>query len=365
MGTRIPLPGNGGEALQRGVEQGSNMFQQFMGHGINLGHMHQQGQQFDKTQAFNEKQLAQTWQQHLQNLALHQQQEARLQEAAKLAAQFQPWQIADLKATINHHQAQTQDLQRKHTMLQQLMNGDGFSNQGAQNLEQGNEQPAEPFSMGEGMEPSFNAFGGQNMQQPVPPPMETVKNGFNNLTGPQAAFIKHETGFDPHAESPQEKSQRALEDKIKFENYKNSKENEKLTPAMITKLQEEVHYIQNVLPLLDELINMEPQTITWLGTSKDKAYESLTFNIAESLVKAKNEPNTNDSIKKMQKSITIGDSEKASSYKKRIEEEKKGLLNREKKTLSLLKNKKVASSGNEPSGSNKTLTYNPLTGRLE
>jgi hypothetical protein len=98
MPLRIPLPTQGGEALQRGVEHGTSMFSNLLGHGI------------------QRQQLGQSWQQHLQNLALQQQQEARLQ-------QLLPYQIAEhenkqlsqplsldlLRAKIAHEQAKTQN----------------------------------------------------------------------------------------------------------------------------------------------------------------------------------------------------------------------------------------------------------------
>lgn len=291
MATRIPLPGNGGDALQRGVETGSNMFQQLLGQGVNLGRMHQQGQQFDKQMGFNEKQLAQQWQQHLNNLALHQQQEKRLQETARLAANLQPWQIENLKATIGYHEAQTKDLQRKQSMFEQLMNTGGMGD--GQMVDQGDMQPAEPFSMGEGMTPGFNAFGGQDMQQAAPPPMEAVKKGFSGLTGPQAAFVKSQLGYDAFAETPQQEQARKLnefkeKERIKLENKQNI-DRTKPTQAIITQNQNIVAAVNNLIPQIEKIKKLEtPNLLTGKFTDANtySTYKTETDKAADSLMSA-------------------------------------------------------------------------------
>lgn len=113
MQTRIPLPGNGGEALQRGVEQGTNLWQQLIGQGVNLGKMHQQGQQFEKTLGFNEKQLAQQHMHHQDTIGIQMKQ---LEQAAALLPhqiqhlidqhQITPYQAQNLYAQGMSHLAQ-------------------------------------------------------------------------------------------------------------------------------------------------------------------------------------------------------------------------------------------------------------------
>ena len=77
MATRIPLPGNGAEYLQKGVESGTNLWQQLLGQGL-------------KQQA-----MQQEWQQHLRNAAIREQQEERLRA-------LQPWQMEALRLKVEN-----------------------------------------------------------------------------------------------------------------------------------------------------------------------------------------------------------------------------------------------------------------------
>lgn len=97
MATRIPLPGQGGEALQRGVEQGTGLWQQLLG----------RGQQ--------QAQMQQEWQQHLRNAAIREQQEARLRELQPYLisehqgkAEAKPLQLDLLRAKIEHENAKAE-----------------------------------------------------------------------------------------------------------------------------------------------------------------------------------------------------------------------------------------------------------------
>lgn len=128
MATRIPLPGNGGEALQRGVEQGTGLWQQMMGHGVNLGRMHQQGQQFDKRLGFDEKQLAQQHKHHLNEMGVRYKQ---LEHAEKLLPHqiqhlidqhmISPYQAMNLYAQGKSYLAEA----RKNTMFANLLDTSG------------------------------------------------------------------------------------------------------------------------------------------------------------------------------------------------------------------------------------------------
>lgn len=105
MATRIPLPGLGADALQRGVESGTGLWQQLIGQGVNLGRMHQQGQQFEKQYGLDERKLAQAWQEHLHNMALRQQAEQRLAQEFEFKKSTQPLEFALLKAKIEESMA--------------------------------------------------------------------------------------------------------------------------------------------------------------------------------------------------------------------------------------------------------------------
>lgn len=95
--TRIPLPGNGGEALQKGVESGTNLWQQLLGQGVNLGRMHQQGQQFDENKTYQYTALEQKIMEHMQQQALREQTEARHAQEFEMKKEKHPHEIALLK----------------------------------------------------------------------------------------------------------------------------------------------------------------------------------------------------------------------------------------------------------------------------
>lgn len=349
MATRIPLPGNGAEALQRGVEQGSNMFQQLLGQGVNLGRMHQQGQQFDKTQAFNEKQLAQTWKQHLNNLALHQQQENRLAEAAKMAAQLHPWQVENLKSSIKMHQTKTADLQRKQTMLEQMLNGT-FGGQVGGEMQDMPQEEAQPFSMGEGMQPGFSPFGGQDMNAPKPPPMEAVKKGFGNLNGPQSAFVKSQTGFDPFAETPQERRQAQRDaqldlhkQKKEFDTEQKKKDMDTITPATRNEAQRIISATNSIIPLLNDLINMDipNQNFALLSPNDQAKYKRKSFLAADKLMTISKLPRIQESLHGSLELLRMGNFEDPALFKEGLKELRSSILAEAKDQEEILETGKI------------------------
>ena len=88
MPLNIPNVGNGGEALQRGVESGTNLWQQLMGQGV------------------QQAKAQQEWQQHLRNAAIREAQEERLKG-------LNPLQLDALKAKIDLMNAQKEKAQRE------------------------------------------------------------------------------------------------------------------------------------------------------------------------------------------------------------------------------------------------------------
>lgn len=93
MATRIPLPGDFGEAFRGGVDTGGTLFQRMI------------------QPVVQKQQLEQQWQQHLRNAAIREQQEARLRELQpyligeyKNKAEAQPFNMDLLKAKIQSEQ---------------------------------------------------------------------------------------------------------------------------------------------------------------------------------------------------------------------------------------------------------------------
>jgi len=164
MPLNIPNYTGGAEALQRGVEQGTGLWQQMMGHGINLGKMHQQGQQFNQTLGFNEKQLAQQHMHHQDTIGIQMKQ---LEQAAALLPyqiqhlidqhQITPYQAQNLYAQGMSHLAQA----KKDMMFANLLdpNGGQMSMPGQQSNIMS--PPVQPQGI---MNPPMQA---QNMQMPM------------------------------------------------------------------------------------------------------------------------------------------------------------------------------------------------------
>lgn len=320
MSLGIPLPGDFGHAFGQGLDTGSTLFSRIMQPKLQREGDQRQWAQHQQSIAQQEAQRQQAWQQHLQELAIRQAQEQRL-------AQMTPYQIQAIEAQIGHHNAQSQGLAFDQNLLQQLL-GNQNGNQMQPFMNMPNEQEGTPsqFNPSSGMETQMGQQGTQNI-------------GDNPIL---AGLLKKRLGIDVNAESPGMKSNRALEDFIKREQYKQNQPKEMLTPGVASKVQEEIFNIQKVKPELDQLIALEPQTFTFLGTTNDANYNALTFRLADSLVKALNYPQTNESIKKMQDSLKIGKTESREYYQKRLQRLKNDLEEREIKGLELLGGKRVS-----------------------
>lgn len=341
MSLGIPLPGDFGQSFGQGLDTGSTLFARMMQPKLHREGEERQWAQHQQDLAQQQAQLEQAWKQHLNNLAIQQAQEQRL-------GALTPYQIQELEARIGHHNAQSQGLAFDQNLLQQLLGGQ-------------NNNPTQS-SMGMPAEQEGSQFN-------PPPEMPMQAQGAQNIGDNPilAGLLKKRIGIDINAESPNMKSQRALEDFIKKEqykqNYEESKPRETLTPGVAGKVQEEIFNIQKVKPELEQLISLKPQTFTFLGTTNDSNYNALTFRLADSLVKALNYPQTNESIKKMQDSLKIGKAESGEAYQKRLQRLKNDLEEREIKGLELLGGKRISPSVENTEAKRKR--YNPQTGKLE
>lgn len=94
MPLRIPLPTQGGEALQRGVEHGASMFSNLLGQGNQRA------------------QLAQQWQEHLRNAAIREQQEERLMAQHQFNMQSEPAKLDLLKAKLETEKQKAESLKK-------------------------------------------------------------------------------------------------------------------------------------------------------------------------------------------------------------------------------------------------------------
>lgn len=354
MATRIPLPGLGGEALQRGVEAGTGMFNQLIGQGVNLGKMYQQGQQF-------EKELAQRWQQHLQEMEIRRayhahlaEQEKRLWAQHQLAAQLQPWQIKLLEQQAGHHQAQTNDLTFQQDYMNRLLNGGNI----------GEEEEILPNLPTYSTVPDINlgsivpSIPGYTFENPQPERLPQSKNPKINKQAIISGLSKKKFGFDPFEETQDQKDMREMEKFKEKENYKaEQKKNSdltELTPASRTKYQEVIREVDSIMPVLDELIEKGGERTTFFGTAKDTSYERKVKRIADVYMKAKGWPNTdtarNDAIQLFKRRKTESDDE----YKAEMQALKAELMHERNLSESALSSGKVNNNhsveNNDPFG---------------
>jgi hypothetical protein len=341
----IPAPGAPGEALLKGFDTGSSHMARLLQNKIQQAQMQQAQNQF------------------MQNFGLQQAQENRLQ-------QLFPAQMQNTLAQAQMHQAQAGQLAQEQQMLQMMMSGmNGGSvpqfNSG-QNFTS-NQPPVQnslPMNQGQDIyKPNNQAqpLGQVNpIQGPNVSPNALQNNVSRAVTGQKdqfadlkqnpylASYFKSKFGIDLNAETREQTAQRELKEFADKENLKNiidqSKPGTILTPAMQSKVQEQIFEIQKVKPELVKLRYMDPQKITYFQSNKDKAYESALFHIADSLVKAKDLPRTNHSIDEMKKSLRMGANEDVDKWQERIDHLLEELDEREGKGLTLLSNKQTEQS---------------------
>lgn len=357
MATRIPLPGSGGEFLQKGVESGTNLWQQMLGKGIDLGRMHQQGNQFEKQQQYQYKALEQAWNQHLQNLELHKMQEQRLAEAQKLAAQMHPYQLENLKQQAAYHQMQAQDLANKQAFWQNLLNGGNMAPQF------GGEPEASPS---QGPIPTApEGFAAAPRQMGIrPPPVQQVQNGFSNVNPAQAAYLKKEFGFDPYAESPQQKDEREYQQFLRKEEHKENAKKDKLTPQTTERLQKIVDSSNQLLPVLEKLSKMSaPKHVGVFTFSPNELadYNDLVTTSLDNMLGSYGLSSTDQNNRSMRHKLERGTNESQENWHKRIKATIEEVKHNQKAADNTLKRNKVAIVGEEGG----VPVFNPMTGQWE
>jgi hypothetical protein len=264
MATRIPLPGNGGEALQKGVESGTNLWQQMLGHGITQGRMHQQGQQFEKSHAL--AQQVENRHQELQPFLINQyKMEAAkhpyIIDQYKQAAALAPIERKYKLAQIDDFLSQVAERQADQTLLQQFMNNQGGQTSGdpMQNMEQQQAQP----SMGPVPQSpmGFPQQERQMSQNVAPPSLGQIQQGFGQKAHPYvAARLKKKFGYDPNEETPEEKAAQRISEFKEKEDYKYEKKKKdmtEVTPATRNEAQRIITATNSIVPLLNDLISMD------------------------------------------------------------------------------------------------------------
>lgn len=256
MATGIPLPGQPGEALLKGIDTGSSMFTRMMQPIIQREDMQRQ------------------WKQHLDQLALQKQSQGR-------AAQMLPFQIQALKDA--HAKAMFErDPEAQFALMQKMMSLAGGMGQGqGQNpAQQGQqmpgqempqEQPAFPMMQGQGM-PAMQSPEQQQQMQPdqmqsgmAPPPMPG--GDMSNMSPLQLAIMKKFTGLDLGKETPNQKRYADLQSKIELENRKTANKAQAIKDKEVLSVQKDLPTLEKSLKGVDELLNIAKNNPDMFGHS--------------------------------------------------------------------------------------------------
>lgn len=251
MATRIPLPGNMIDTLMKGVNTGSNMYSGIM-HPI-----------------LQREQLAQQRKNHLDNLALQQQAQARL-------SQLLPYQIQALK---DAHIKSDPDYE-----LNQLKNMMGFGGGNKQPSQQQSFIPGIPaFDMPENGEyPSEEQFNqmiaNPSANQEVPQlnegavsPMEADKGGgsANGIDALQKAimngYLKKHFGYDAGKETPEQKRYADLQSKMEFENIKEKNKEKAIEQKELLAVKKDLPTLEKSLKGVDELMRIAKENPDMFG----------------------------------------------------------------------------------------------------
>lgn len=162
-------------------------------------------------------------------------------------------------------------------------------------------------------------------------------------------FFKHQFGYDPLAmpQTPEEKNAAALDLFKQKEAIKQAnKSGDIATNKVLTQNQQAVQAIDTVIPMIDELIN-NPDSIygAWdFSPSKKAAYNAKTGGMIDMLVAAQSLPQVQESVNLVEEQIRRGTGEDKDAYKKRLQEFRKDLLARKKKSVGVVDSKKVDTS---------------------
>lgn len=299
MALNIPMPGQPGDALLKGIDTGSQMFARLMQPIIQREQLAEQGQYHKGQLTHQQRALEEQMRQHQQNYALKQMVEQRMASMAPLQRQAEMLRIENLKNKLDPNYEFNQ-----------------FKN------------IADKFSGGES---GFNA--------------DVLKNN-PMLRG----FFKHKFGYDPLAPAPQtpeEKHEDAISLFREKEGIKNeNKGGESPTNAVLTQNQQALQGIDTVLPMLDELIN-DPAKVYGrfdFNPSKKAAYNAKTSGMIDTLVAAQSLPKVQASIDLVEQQIRRATNEGDSEYIARLKDLRKDLVNRRSKAQSVVKNRKVNSA---------------------
>lgn len=303
------MPEHGGNALQRGVESGTTMFSNLLGRGL------------------QQAQMRQAWQEHLHNLEIQRQQQARLAEAHQLAKELHPFQVRALERT-------EQNAPLELDLLKARIN--------AQNQLAAQRSPEYLKKQYEALNQAFGQSSPNNGQVTAPS-QDMIMRG----------LMKKQLGFDPFAPTEEQKKENRLnefkeKEAIKEENKARLKSNEDLftpTKQMINQAQKTILAINTIKPLLEDLM----KTTTVPGKFEEKfkpakkAFATMLQNLGtEEFQSVFSLPKDQHSVKMVEEMVDRVMFESPEEYRARINDLYKRVMHKGKASHDMLANKKVS-----------------------
>jgi hypothetical protein len=345
--TRIPLPGNGAEALQRGVEHGTSAFANLLGQGIQRAQMHQAHAHHQDTHAIQQQQQARlaelqpyVIEQYKQQAAAH----PYIIEQYKQAAALAPYEQQRKIAEINNFVSQQAQREFDQNFVKQFMGGQ-MGGQGSPMQQPAAQIPGQQSGMPQG----------QGQPMVAPPSMQQIQQGFGGQqTHPAlAAKMKKLTGWDPNELSQEQKDANSLELFKKKEEYKKDQDLNKPTTATVTKQQSIIsggnaakHNLKR-LKSLSAPIHFGDYSFS---PNEYADYEGAVESLLDNLLEVRGLSGTSENKQAARKEISRRDRESEANWKKRLDILDKEIDHRMKLASDINKTKKVEPQHESNSG---------------
>lgn len=342
MALGIPLPGDFGESLRKGVDTGSTMFSRIIQPILEREKQKQQAEQFEK------------------DLALRKQQLAKSGANSDLQRQLLEQQILHAQHANDPNYEMNQFI-----AMQNMMNG---SNPTQPTMAPPSQEVGEGMGVftPEGLQSAKNEFPFQNVPMPSAPGTEFRINFDALKQNPMLrGFFKHKFGYDPlapTAQTPEDKQAMALDlfkqkESIKQANKTGS--GETLTASIKTKYQNVVGGVTSARPILQKLIaetkkgNIPGQAIGALFKRDAQAnYKGEISTLLDGVRNAYTIPNTDSGTAKAEDKVLRKGGESDANYAKRLESILKQMDSREKDARTKLSAGNITSTSSSDEFSN-------------
>ncbi len=302
MALGIPLPGDMGEALLKGVNTGSGMFARLM------------------QPILEREKLAQQEKQFQQDLAMRKAAAGRAGANADLNRQILQQQLLGLQ-----HQNDPMYGMNQVLSMQKLLGGEGTAPQ--QNMPMPTQETGEgmgmfmPETLGSMQPPAM-----QSNMQPQAQPAPSINYELLKQNPMMRAFVKKQLGYDPLAtvpQTPEQKEQSQFDLFKKKEEYKAQQE-QKLPAAVKTLHENIIQLSPKAVTAIQHIIDIPSPFETWgtgaLFADQKAAHKKAVTAAAENYAKAKGWPNTKGSIEKAESILQRGNYETDPAYRIRLKE---------------------------------------------